>query len=306
MPYLTEIQDIQAAIARYSQANILWLDTEVADYKTNKPRLSLIQVSDVSNILKEEDVLVLDVLDKPEIIDDFIINIMTNSSIEKIFHNAKYDIAFLGKRKAQNVTCTLEMAAKIPYYLAPFPDRKLKTLAARLCNFTNVDKSEQTSDWGKRPLTEKQLNYAKMDVVYVANVHQKLIGLLQVSEPKPEQEDLVALTNRYRLLEHHWKQLDSEIANLKDRLKAAMNVQKIPELSGFNLSSQQRITKKVALSKLAKAIEHFNVKVDIPVTLTKELQKELADIMEELPLEEEVQTILSLKVKQLDEDEMPF
>ncbi|MGL5877914.1 MAG: ribonuclease D, partial [Xenococcaceae cyanobacterium] len=63
MPYLTEIQDIQAAIARYSQANILWLDTEVADYKTNKPRLSLIQVSDVSNILKKEDVLVLDVLD---------------------------------------------------------------------------------------------------------------------------------------------------------------------------------------------------------------------------------------------------
>jgi ribonuclease D len=306
MPYLTKIKDIQAAIAKSSQAQILWLDTEVADYKSDKPRLSLIQVLDNSSDRKKELVSVLDVLDKPELIDEFVNQIMMDSSIEKVFHNARYDVSFLGKRKVQNVSCTLEMATNIPYYLAPFPDRKLKTLAERLCNFSDVDKSEQTSDWGKRPLTKKQLNYAQMDVVYVASVHQKLLELLEVSEPKPEEEDLVALTHRYRQLEHRWKQLDSEIANLKDRLKAAMNAQKIPELSGFNLSSQQRITRKIALSKLAKAIEQFNLQVDVPVTLTKELQKELADIMEELPLEEEVQTILSLKVKQLDEEEMPF
>jgi ribonuclease D len=306
MSYLTEIKDIKEAIERYSQAKILWLDTEVVDYKTKKPRLSLIQVLDNSSEVKSEFVNILDVLDRIELIDEFIDRIMTNSSIEKVFHNAKYDVAFLGKRKIENVTCTLEIATNIPYYLAPFPDRKLQTLAERLGNFTNIDKSEQTSDWGQRPLTEKQLNYARMDVIYLAEVHQKLLKLSEISEPKPEEEDIVALTHRYRLLEHHWKKLDSEINNLRDRLKAAMSAQNIPELSGFNLTTQQRITKKIALSKLAKAIEQFKVRVDVPVTLTKELQKELANIMEELPLEEEIQTILSLKVKQLDEDEMPF
>jgi ribonuclease D len=306
MSYLTESDDIKKAIARYSQAKILWLDTEVADYKTKKSRLSLIQISDDLGDIQGRSVCILDVLARAELIDEFVETVMVNSTIEKVFHNAKYDLNFLGKRKVENITCTLEMATNIPYYLAPFPDRKLKTLAERLCNFTNVDKSEQTSDWGKRPLTDKQLDYARMDVVYLAGVHQKLLELLQISEPKPEEEDLVALTHRYRLLEHHWKQLDSEINNLRDRLKAAMNAQKIPELSGFNLTSQQRTTKKIALSKLAQAIEYFKVRVDVPVTLTKELQKELADIMEELPLEEEIQTILSLKIKQLDEDEMPF
>jgi len=39
---------------------------------------------------------------------------MLNPAIEKVFHQASYDLKFLGKTKAKNVTCTLEMA--IPYY----------------------------------------------------------------------------------------------------------------------------------------------------------------------------------------------
>jgi ribonuclease D len=304
--YLTEAKDIQIAIARYAQAKILWLDTEVADYTSKQPRLSLIQILDDETDLQGESVVILDVLDKLELIDEFISKIMTNTEIEKVFHNASYDLNLLGKRKTKNITCTLEISRKIPYYLAPFSDRKLKTLAERLCNFTNIDKSEQTNDWGKRPLTEKQLNYAKMDVVYLAKVHQKLLDLSAISEPNPEADDICALTLRYRQLEQHWKRLDSEINNLRDRIKAAMNAQKIPEMSGFNLASQQRTTKKVALSELTKAIEHLQLQIDCPITLTKELQKQLGDLLEELPIAEEVQTILSLKVKELDEEDLPF
>jgi ribonuclease D len=35
---------IQAVIPNHSTASLLWVETEVADYKTRNPRLSLIQI----------------------------------------------------------------------------------------------------------------------------------------------------------------------------------------------------------------------------------------------------------------------
>jgi S-DNA-T family DNA segregation ATPase FtsK/SpoIIIE len=58
-------------------------------------------------------------------------------------------------------------------------NKQLKTLAVELCNFSKVDKGEQQSDWGQRPLTEKQLKYAKMDTVYLAQVHRCLLERVQ-------------------------------------------------------------------------------------------------------------------------------
>ena len=46
MPYLKSANEIRSLVAKYTNANTLWLDTEVADYDTRNPRLSLIQVLD--------------------------------------------------------------------------------------------------------------------------------------------------------------------------------------------------------------------------------------------------------------------
>lgn len=306
MSYLTEKNKIIEAIELYAKSKILWLDTEVADYQTTHPRLSSIQILANSTDLQGNCVDILDVLDKPELIDEFIQKIMLNTDIEKVFHNARYDLNFLGKSKAKNITCTLEIVKKIPYYLVPLPNRKLKTLAEQLCHFPSIDKTEQEGDWGQRPLTEKQLDYAKMDVVYLAQVHHRLLQLTQLLQPKPENENIEALILRYRQIEHHWKQLDSEIAHLKERLKKAMNSQGITELFGFYLSSQQRTTKKVSFQELAQITQAVRSDFDFSLTLTKELQKELGELLEKLPVEVENQKILQLKVQDMDEEDLPF
>lgn len=307
MRYLIEADEITEAIDRYTQAKTLWLDTEVADYDTKSPRLSLIQILDDSTDIKGDRVVILDVLDRPELADEFIEKIAVNPSIEKVFHNATYDIQFLGKRRAKNVNCTLKMAQKIPYYLVPLRDRKLKTIAEQLCHFPTIDKSEQVGDWGQRPLTKKQLNYAKMDPVYVAAVHHRLLQISQLIEPLPETENINELTLRYRQIEHDWKQLDSEIEHLKDRLKSAMNYRNIPEIDGFKLSEQKRTMKQIDFNDLATIARATGIEVNFPIKLTKELQKKLADIIEKLPIEEETKTILSLKVKEIeDEEDLPF
>lgn len=192
MPYLTAANDIKALIAKFSQARILWVDTEIADYKSH-PRLSLIQVLADSTDSTGDATFLLDVLDKPELAKDFVSQIMVNPDIEKVFHSASYDIRFLGNDDAQNVTCTLQMARKIPAYILPLPNRQLKTLIETLCGIAYVDKTEQSGDWAKRPLTQKQLEYAKMDAVYLARVHRRLLEILAQCYPEPATENLIAL-----------------------------------------------------------------------------------------------------------------
>ncbi len=306
MPYLTDANDIRNRIAEYSKAETLWLDTEVTDYQTRQPKLSLIQVLDDPKDLTGEQVNILDILNQPELVEYFVDNILVKSSIEKVFHNASYDLKLLGKTKAKNVTCTLEIAQKIPYYLLQLPNLQLKTLAEQLCYFPPIDKSDQVSNWGVRPLTPSQLFYAKMDPVYVAQVHHQLLKLSRRSQPDPATEDLTALAQRYREIEHQWKLLTTEMTHLQERLKKAMQAQNVSETENFELSSYQRTTKKVPFAQLAKLAQSNGIELDFSIPLTQKLQKELRDLIEQLPVEEEVSTSWRLTFKEQDDEELPF
>ena len=284
MPYLTAANDIKALIAKISQAKILWVDTEIADYKSN-PKLSLIQVLADSTDSTGDATFLLDVLDKPELAKDFISQIMVNPDIEKVLHNASYDIRFLGNDDAQNVTCTLKMARKIPAYILLLPNRQLKTLIETLCGIAYVDKTEQSGDWAKRPLTQKQLEYAKMDAVYLVQVHRRLREILAQCYPEPATENLTALGEKYQEIESQWKPLDVEFAEVKERFKAGMLAQKLKDSSYFELSSS--ITMKVDFITLARLTQTEGIELNFPVTLTKEIQKQLGEIIADPSLEVE-------------------
>jgi DNA segregation ATPase FtsK/SpoIIIE, S-DNA-T family len=174
MQYLTQPHEIRAAIAQWQTAKILWLDTEIADWQTSSPRLSLIQVLANPNDRTGADAYVLDVLDKTDLIRQFIQEIMVNPAIEKVFHNASFDLRYLGQTQTQNITCTLKLARKIGKVRLNTSNLQLKTLATELCQFTDVDASEQSSDWGRRRLSATQLHYAAMDVAYLAALHLQL------------------------------------------------------------------------------------------------------------------------------------
>ncbi|WP_017317341.1 DNA translocase FtsK [Mastigocladopsis repens] len=177
MQYLTEAIEIRAQIANFALAKTLWLDTEIANWNTSYPKLSLIQVLANPTDSAGESVFILDVLHKPDLAADFINQIMVNPNIEKVFHNASFDLKYLGGQLAQNVTCTLKLARKITRKVLPVSNLQLKTLAAELCHFSNVNKEEQGSDWGQRPLSQNQLQYAAMDTIYLAAVHRRLLEI---------------------------------------------------------------------------------------------------------------------------------
>ncbi|NDJ25843.1 ribonuclease D [Nostoc sp. B(2019)] len=302
MPYIVSASEIRAIVAKYTTAKTLWIDTEVADYKSRNPRLSLIQVLDDPQDMSGDRVYLFDVLDKPDVIAEFIQEIMINSAIEKVFHNASYDLKLLGNKKAKNITCTLDMAKKIPYYLLPLPNYQLKTLATALCNFNNIDKQEQESDWGKRPLTEEQIDYAYLDCIYLAQVHLNLLELQAQTSPNPATEDLTILGARYTQLEEQWKLLNSEFENLQERIKKAMQAQNVPETSYCKLTSYDRTTVKVTFTELARLAQTQGINLDFPITLTQKLQKDLGQNLEQLSVDIDKTTAWRLTPKTQESD----
>ncbi|MBD2534628.1 ribonuclease D [Nostoc flagelliforme FACHB-838] len=285
MPYLTSASEISTIVAEYTNAKTLWIDTEVADYRTRNPRLSLIQVLDNPQDMSGDRVYLLDVLDQPSILAEFIEKIMMESAIEKVFHNASYDLKFLGNKKAKNITCTLEMVKKIPYYLLPLPNYQLKTIATALCSFNNIDKQEQKSDWGKRPLAEEQIEYAYLDCIYLAQIHLNLLGLQAQANPEPITEDLISLTTRCSQLEQQCKLLNSELEHLQERIKKTMQAQNISETPYYKLTSYERTTVKANFTELARLAQAQNLNLDFPITLTQKLQKDLGQNLEQLSVD---------------------
>ncbi|MEH2432747.1 MAG: ribonuclease D [Nostoc sp.] len=302
MPYLTSAREISAIVAEYTNAKTLWIDTEVADYKSRNPRLSLIQVLDNPQDMSGDRVYLLDVLDQPNIIAEFIEKIMINSAIEKVFHNASYDLKLLGNKKAQNITCTLDIAKKIPYYLLPLPNYQLKTIATSLCSFNNIEKQEQTSDWGKRPLTEEQIEYAYLDCIYLAQIHSNLLDLQAQASPDPATEDLISLSSRYSQFEQQYKLLNSEFEHLQERIKKAMQAQNISETAHYKLTSYERTTVKATFTELARLAQNEGIDLDFPITLTQKLQKDLGQNLEQLSVDIEKTTSWRLNPKTQESD----
>jgi len=82
---------------------------------------------------------------------------------------------------------------------------------------------------------------------------------------------------KYQEIEAQWKPLDSEIAEVKERFKAAMMAQKLKDSAYFQLASS--ITMKVDFLTLARLTQTEGIELTFPVTLTKEIQKQLGEII---------------------------
>jgi S-DNA-T family DNA segregation ATPase FtsK/SpoIIIE len=105
---IVEPEKFRAAIAAWRQESQIWIDTEVADWSTPSPRLSLLQVRTAAGPN-----VVADVLEGPMrqmLHEEFIPHIMENEQVEKWAHYARYERRFLGQNRVANLNCTFEMA----------------------------------------------------------------------------------------------------------------------------------------------------------------------------------------------------
>ena len=107
-----------------------------------------------------------------------LIRTLENKKIKKIFHFARFDLAvikkFLGV-KCENIFCT-KIASKL---VRTYTDRHgLKDLCKEMLDI-DLNKSQQSSDWSAKDLSDNQLKYASFDVVFLHDLKKKLIQMLE-------------------------------------------------------------------------------------------------------------------------------
>ena len=95
----------------------------------------------------------------------------------KLFHYARFDLAVI--RRYLGVACRPVYCTKIASKLArTYTDRHgLKDLVRELLGI-ELDKAEQSSDWGAADLSEAQLRYAARDVLHLHALRVRLAEML--------------------------------------------------------------------------------------------------------------------------------
>jgi len=104
--------------------------------------------------------------------------LLGDPDVLKIFHFARFDIAMM--KKWLDIDCAPVWCTKIASKLArTYTDRHgLKDVTRELVG-ADMNKAQQSSDWGAETLTDAQLNYAAGDVLHLHRIRLALLAMLE-------------------------------------------------------------------------------------------------------------------------------
>ncbi|WP_422024187.1 ribonuclease D [Roseibium sp.] len=202
MEVITKTKDLAAACQRLATNDYVTVDTEFLRETTFWPKLCVIQMAGT------EMAFIVDALAEGLDLEPFF-DLMRDDSVTKVFHAARQDIEII-----------YHLGGLIP---APLFDTQV---AAMVCGFgdsisydqlvykvtgARIDKSSRFTDWARRPLTAKQLDYALADVTHLRDAYQFLkANLAEQNRTHWVQDEMTVLTSvaTYRTdPDQAWKRL---------------------------------------------------------------------------------------------------
>lgn len=148
------------------------VDTEAMGLQLHRDQLCVVQLSDGNG-----DAHVVR-LKRPDYDCPNLKALMADTSVLKIFHFARFDVAMM--LKWLGIECAPVFCTKIASKLSrTYTDRHgLKDVSRELAG-VDMSKAQQSSDWGADKLTEAQLAYAASDVLHLHEIMNKLIVMLE-------------------------------------------------------------------------------------------------------------------------------
>lgn len=170
-PLITDSATLANLCARLSQADYVMVDTEFMRESTYWPELCLIQIADT------EEAAAIDPkapgLDMTPLL-DLLVN---NDNVLKVFHAGGQDIEII-----------YNLTGKTPH---PLFDTQIAAMAlgqGEQIGYSNlvdswlgisVDKGARFTDWSRRPLDQRQVDYAIGDVTHLAAIFPKMLERLR-------------------------------------------------------------------------------------------------------------------------------
>ncbi|MEM8634634.1 MAG: ribonuclease D [Pseudomonadota bacterium] len=104
--------------------------------------------------------------------------LLSNPSILKIFHFARFDVAMM--KRWLGIDCAPIWCTKIASKLVrTYTDRHGLKDVAREVAAADLSKAQQSSDWGAAELTDAQLQYAASDVLHLHAIREGLQAMLE-------------------------------------------------------------------------------------------------------------------------------
>ena len=163
---ITEMSDLKALAEDLQRADVIAFDTEADSFYHYFDKTCLLQIS---------------TRDQAWLVDPLALGgpselaplapVFADPKIRILFHAAEYDI-FILKRDC-GFTFTNLFDTMLSAQLLGYPSVGLAALVEHHFGI-RLPKDEQKSDWSRRPLTPKQLDYAVTDVYYLIELSEKL------------------------------------------------------------------------------------------------------------------------------------
>ena len=169
-PLVTDTQTLSALCDRLSQADFVTVDTEFMRESTYYPDLCLVQVA------SPDEAAAIDPK-APGIDLAPLLKLLVEDDVLKVFHAGGQDLEII-----------YNLTGKTP---APLFDTQVAAMALGLgeqVGYTNlvaaysgvqIDKGARFTDWARRPLNDRQLDYAIGDVTHLAALFPKMVDKLR-------------------------------------------------------------------------------------------------------------------------------
>ena len=145
------------------------IDTEFANQKTYYPRLSLVQVAWTDRVI----------LIDPFTVECRLLEPLFASDALAIAHSAQNDLEVLDH--SLGIRPSRLFDTQIAALLLAYEGLSLQHLTSTLLGI-DLDKAQQNQDWTRRPLTERAMQYAASDVVYLFDLKAALERSLAQNE----------------------------------------------------------------------------------------------------------------------------
>lgn len=170
MDMITTTEALAAFCTRLAAQDFVTVDTEFLRETTYWPELCLIQMAG------PEDEGIVDPLAQSIDLQPFF-DLMADTSVVKVFHAARQDIEIIVNRG--NLVPHPIFDTQVAAMVCGFGDSiSYDQLVSRITG-AHIDKSSRFTDWSRRPLSDKQLDYALADVTHLRDVYAELLGRLK-------------------------------------------------------------------------------------------------------------------------------
>ena len=169
---------LKSLLAALAQELVVAVDTESNSLFAYRERVCLIQFSTLSHDY------ILDPLALPDL--SALGPLFVNAQQEKIFHAAEYDLICLKRDygfEFANLFDTMIAARTLGW-----PQMGLAAILETRFG-VKMDKRFQRADWGQRPLTPAQLNYARLDTHYLLSLREILSAELMAQGRMEEAQE---------------------------------------------------------------------------------------------------------------------